>query len=98
MPADRGKCIELWYMLPCSKELNKKKMFCESLIQIYRENKKIKQRSSACWLQCPPTPVPGVKAQDTSIISMLPEKVDWLPTLPKSSRDLLSTSPSPNSI
>lgn len=32
------------------------------------------------------------------MISMLPEKLDWLPTLTSSSRERLSDMPSPNSI
>lgn len=37
-------------------------------------------------------------SQDTSMISILPEKLDWLPTFPISSRERLSVIPSPNSI
>lgn len=41
----------------------------------------------------------GLSTQETSMISMLPEKLDWLPTLPSSSRDLFSDMMlSPNSI
>lgn len=63
------------------------------IFQIYREysfvnEKKTVNRSPKC-----------LSSQETSMISMLPEKLDWLPTFPSSSRDLFSDMMlSPNSI
>lgn len=43
-------------------------------------------------------PMAPTSCQDTSMISMLPEKLDCFPILPSSSRDRLSEMPSSNSI